>query len=86
MAAGPDSHTVDEEGVQEHPGHGEPVGGFADDHGHDAHDDHGHDAHGHDDHGSGGDAWVLIPIVIGLVIGLALALWFGLGSGASPLG
>ena len=86
MAAGPDSHTVDEEGVQEHPGHGEPVGGFADDHGHDDHDDHGHDAHGHDDHGSGGDAWVLIPIVIGLVIGLALALWFGLGSGASPLG
>jgi hypothetical protein len=80
MAAGPDSHTVDEEGEQEHPGHGEPVGGFEHDH------DHGHDDHGHDDHGSGGDAWVLIPIVIGLVIGLALALWFGLGSGASPLG
>lgn len=49
---------------------------------HAAHDDHGH---GHDDHGSGGDAWVLIPIGIGLVIGLLLALYFGLGSGASPL-
>jgi len=84
MAAGHDSHTVDEEGVHEHPGGGEPVGGFAaDDHGH---DDHGHDDHGHDDHGSGGDAWVLIPLAIGLVLGLIVAIWFGLGSGASPLG
>ncbi len=54
-----------------------------DSHAVDAHDDHGHD--GHDDHGSGGDAWVLVPIGVGLVIGLILALYFGLGSGASPL-
>ena len=79
MASGHDSSTVDDHGVHEHP----------DDHGHTddahaAHDDH--DAHGHDDHGSGGDAWVLIPLAIGLVIGLILALYFGLGRGASPLG
>ncbi len=79
MAAGHDSPIVDEEGVHEHPGGGEPVGGHAD-------DEHGHDDHGHDDHGSGGDAWVLVPIAIGLVIGLIIAIWFGLGSGASPLG
>lgn len=82
MATGSDSHTVDEEGVHEHPGGADPVGGHTDD-AHAAHDDHGH---GHDDHGSGGDAWVLIPIGIGLVIGLILAVYFGLGSGASPLG
>jgi hypothetical protein len=94
MAAGPDSHTVDEEAPAEHPGHGEPVGGHEgdealDEHGHDAHGHgHGHDDHhdAHDDHGSGGDVWVLVPIAIGLVIGLVLAIWFGLGSGASPLG
>lgn len=58
---------------------------IVDDHEHtdDAHA--AHDDHGHDDHGSGGDAWVLVPIGIGLVIGLLLALYFGLGSGASPL-
>jgi hypothetical protein len=49
--------------------------------GHDAHDDHGHDAHDHDDHGSGGDGWVLIPIAVGLVIGIVLAIVFGTGSG-----
>jgi hypothetical protein len=97
MAAGPDSHTVEEEAPAEHPGEGEPVGGIeGEEHDHDdlapGHDDHGHDAHGHghddhhDDHGSGGDAWVLVPIAIGLVIGLIVAIWFGLGSGASPLG
>ena len=48
-----------------------------DDHGH---DDHGHDAHGHDDHGSGGDAWVLAPLVVGLVIGLAIVIILGLDS------
>jgi hypothetical protein len=73
MATGSDSHTIDDE----HPAHTDDA--------HAAHDDHGHDAHGHDDHGSGGDAWVLIPIGIGLLIGLLLALYFGLGSGASPL-
>ncbi|MCU1368851.1 MAG: hypothetical protein JWO77_45 [Ilumatobacteraceae bacterium] len=89
MATASDSPTVDEEGVHEHPGGGEPVGGHADDVGtddaHAAHDDHAHGHDGHDDHGSGGDAWVLIPIGLGLLIGLLLALYFGLGSGASPL-
>lgn len=74
MATGSDTHPVDEHG------HGD-VHAHTDD-AHAAHDDHGH---GHDDHGSGGDAWVLVPIGIGLVIGLLLALYFGLGSGASPL-
>lgn len=73
MASGHDSSTVDEQGAHEHPGGGEPVGGF-DDHGHD-HDDH------HGDHATGGDAWVLIPIAVGLVIGIILAVIFGLGSG-----
>jgi hypothetical protein len=55
-----------------------------DDHDHDAHghDDHGHDDHG--DHGSGGDSWVLIPIGLGFVIGLIIAVSYGLGSGVSP--
>ena len=91
MAAGHDSTTVDEEGPHEHPGEGEPVGGHD---GHDSHDDHGHDDHGHDahddhghdDHGSAGDRWVLLPLIIGLLIGLAIAVFFGLASGASPLG
>ena len=82
MAAGHDSHTVDEEGVHEHPGGGEPIGGHAED----EHGDHGHDDHGHDDHGSGGDGWVLIPVGIGLVVGLTNAIWLGFGSGAAPLG
>ena len=78
MASGHDTPTVfaDDEHAGDEDGHLEAA-----DHGH---DDHGHDDH-HDDHGSGGDAWVLIPIGIGLVIGLILALYFGLGSGASPL-
>lgn len=42
------------------------------------------DAHdSHDDHGSGGDSWVIAPLVIGLIIGLAIAIFFGLGSGAA---
>ncbi|MFN8018053.1 MAG: hypothetical protein U0P45_08005 [Acidimicrobiales bacterium] len=54
-----------------------------DDHGHDDHDHgHGHDDH-HDDHGSGGDAWVLIPIIAGLVIGLIVVIALGLGSGVA---
>jgi NADH-quinone oxidoreductase subunit L len=57
--------------------------------GHDAHDDHGHDAHGHDDHddhdahGSGGDFWVVPPLVIGLIVGIVLVVLFGLDSGAA---
>jgi hypothetical protein len=97
MATGSDTPTVDEEGAHEHPGEGEPVGGhegddviagYQDDHngGHHGHDDHAHLDDEHADHGSGGDAWVLIPVAIGLVIGLIVALYFGLGSGASPFG
>jgi len=48
--------------------------------------DHGHHDDAHADHASGGDAWVLVPIAIGLVIGLIVALSLGFGSGASPLG
>lgn len=54
-----------------------------DSHDHDSHDDHGHDDHGHDahdDHGSGGDAWVLAPLLVGLVIGLAIVIILGLDS------
>ena len=53
----------------------------AGDHGH---DDHGHDDH-HGDHATGGDAWVLVPIAVGLVIGLVLALIFGLASGVASI-
>jgi hypothetical protein len=93
MADGHHMPTADVEGAHEHPTEGEPVGGHEGDdviaghdvHGHDDHD-HGHHDDAHADHASGGDAWVLIPIIIGLVIGLALALSLGFGSGASPLG
>lgn len=59
--------------------------------GHDVHDElaHGHDDHGHGhddhgDHGSGGDAWVLIPIAVGLIIGLVILVALGLASDAAP--
>jgi len=59
--------------------------------GHDdhAHDDHGHDdhGHGHDDHGAHGDtgdAWVIPPIVVGLVIGLIVVVVLGLGTDVAP--
>jgi hypothetical protein len=62
-----------------------------DDHGHDDHD-HGHDDHdhGHDDHDGHGhvaDAggWVLIPLVVGAVVGLVLAVVFGIGADALPI-
>ncbi|MBK6856371.1 MAG: hypothetical protein IPG97_07460 [Microthrixaceae bacterium] len=58
-----------------------------DDHGH-GHDDHGHDDHGHHDdhgdHGSGGDAWVLPPIVVGIIIAIAVIAYLGLGNDAAP--
>lgn len=59
-----------------------------DDHGHDDHD-HGHDdhGHGHDDHGAHGpadDAWVIPPVVIGLIIGIIVVVVLGLGTDASP--
>ena len=58
---------------------------------HDSNDTHGHDSHGHDDHGhedhaTGGDIWVVIPLAVGLVIGLILAVYFGLDSSALPIG
>ena len=44
----------------------------------------GHDStDAHDDHGSGGDAWVIPPLAIGLIIGLAIAIFFGLQSGTA---
>jgi hypothetical protein len=56
------------------------------DHGHDdhGHDAHGHDAHGHDAHGPADDAWVLIPIGVGLVIGIVLLVVLGLGAVVAP--
>jgi hypothetical protein len=44
----------------------------------DAHDDHAHAAH-HDDHPVEDSRWVLVPLLVGLVIGLALVAIFGLG-------
>ena len=81
MASGNDPHIVDEQGPHEFPGEGEPIGGFEEG---DAHGHHGHDDH-HGDHATGGDAWVLVPIAVGLVIGLVLALIFGLASGFASL-
>ena len=59
--------------------------------GHDSHDDqapHGHDDHGHDDHhddhGSGGDAWVLPPLLVGFIVGVVLIVVLGLGTDAAP--
>lgn len=61
---------------------GEPVDPHAVDHGHDGPHDHGH--HGHDAHGPADDAWVLIPIGVGLVIGIVLLVVFGLGADVAP--
>ncbi len=56
---------------------------------HDDHDDHGHGGHDdHDDHGDHGpadDAWVLLPLAVGLVIGLIIAIAFALQSAAPAL-
>ena len=63
--------------------------------GHDSHDDHaahGHDDHGHDhghddhhdDHGSGGDAWVLPPLLVGFIVVVGLIVVLGLGTDAAP--
>lgn len=45
--------------------------------GHDAHDEHGHGA-------PEGDTWVLIPLVIGLVIGIIVVAAVGLGADVAP--
>ena len=50
--------------------------------GHDAHDDHGHDDHGHGE--PEGDTWVLVPLVIGLVIGIIVVAVVGLGADVAP--
>ena len=49
-------------------------------------DDHGHDDHGHDDHGhADASGWVLIPLVVGAVIGLVLVAVYGIGADALPI-
>jgi hypothetical protein len=88
MASGHDPHHDPDEGGHEFPGEGEPVGGYDEDDPH-ADDHHGHDdhGHGHDDHGSHGppdDKWVLLPIAVGLIIGVIIVAFLGLGSSASP--
>lgn len=79
-AAQDDPHGTDPSAEAE-VAHGEDAHAGEDDHGHGGHDDHGH---GHDDHGHGepDDAWVLLPIAVGLVIGLVLAVIFGFGTHA----
>ena len=56
------------------------------DHAAHGHGDHGHDDHhdDHDDHGSGGDAWVLPPLVVGFIVGVVLIVVLGLGTDAAP--
>ncbi|NLV54350.1 MAG: hypothetical protein GXY13_01925 [Acidimicrobiales bacterium] len=50
------------------------------------HDDHGHDDHGHDDgHGDEDPRWVLVPLLVGLVIGIVLIAVLGVQSDAAPL-
>lgn len=54
------------------------------------HDDHGHDDHGHDDHGDHpveSPAWVLAPVVVGLIVGIVLVILLstlGGGSDSTP--
>lgn len=85
MASGPDTRPHDH-------GHDDPIQGHAptpshDTHDHDAHGHDGHDDHGHDPHGSGGDAWVLPPIVIGVIIAVIIVIVAGgTGAGVSPFG
>jgi hypothetical protein len=55
-----------------------PEEGHEPDHGH---DDHGHDDHGHDDHGdhpTESPGWVLLPLLVGLVLGIVLIVVLGL--------
>ena len=82
MASGHTHHDSDEV-AEEFPGEGEPIGGYDD---LDGHGDHGHDDHGHDDHGHGApdDKWVLLPVGIGLLIGIIIVAALGLGSGVAP--
>ncbi|MCU1454683.1 MAG: hypothetical protein JWN46_2829 [Acidimicrobiales bacterium] len=83
MATGSDLHDADDQVA-----HGEDAHA-----GHDGPDDHGHGAHGHDGHGLGGhghdddhvvasDGWVLVPLGVGLVLGLLILILLGLNSSA----
>jgi len=47
-------------------------------------DDHDH-AHDDDSHGAADDAWVLLPLAVGAVIGIVLAVIFALQSAAPVL-
>jgi hypothetical protein len=49
----------------------------------DAHADHEDDGHGHPVENPG---WVLVPLVVGLVIGIVLVVVFGTESGAAAFG
>jgi hypothetical protein len=50
---------------------------------HDDHDDHDH-GHGSEDHGPPEDPrWVLLPLLVGLVIGIAVLVLLGLDSGVA---
>ncbi len=94
MTAREDPHAVDDHHAPDLPGHHAPdvhggvVQSELDAHGDDAvgHDSHGHEAHAHAEHGGGDDAWVVPPLVVGLVIGIIVVVILGLGSGASPVG
>lgn len=47
-----------------------------------------HDLVGHgdeDDHGAADDAWVLLPLAVGLLIGLVLAMIIGLATSAASI-
>lgn len=48
-----------------------------DDHGHDDHDDHG-------DHPAEDPKWVLLPLVVGLFLGVVVVIVLGLASDAIP--
>lgn len=60
--------------------HGGPGVG---DSGHVGHDAVGHDDHDHDEHPVEDPRWVLLPLAVGLVIGVVVLVLLGLGSGVS---
>lgn len=90
MATGHDPAITHDDHDREDHGHGSyalghgpddhAAGSYALGHGPDDHD-HGHDEHGHADAGG----WVLIPLVVGAVIGVVLAVVFGIGADALPI-
>jgi hypothetical protein len=86
--AGPDSAVVGTD-VADHPHVADASHVDHAVHPQDVHDPH-HDAHpgdhGHEAHAPGGDAWVLPPLVVGVVLAIIVIVVLGIGSGASPLG